>query len=170
VLLEVFTILSATHEGEKMNELDAADNRGYDWRKRSREIKQRDEDTCQRCGKQKYEDGRYNTGIVTHHIVPGRELPKCDARCDLNLVTVCTNCHEAIEGKPAKTQFLQCERPSAGIALDMLSEGRCTAEYIADSLDVPTIYIKKRLAELKRLGLVHDVYRGLYELEESVEG
>jgi len=34
----------------------------------------------------------------------------------------------------------------------------------------PTIYIKKRLAELKRLGLVHDVYRGLYELEESVEG
>jgi len=51
--------------------------------------------------------------------------------------------------------------------LEMLEEGRCTPAYLADELDVTQEYVRGRLAELKRLGLVHDVYRGLYELGDS---
>jgi len=51
--------------------------------------------------------------------------------------------------------------------LDMLDEGRCTPAYIADELDVSQEYVRGRLGELKRLGLVEQVHRGLYELAEQ---
>ena len=51
--------------------------------------------------------------------------------------------------------------------LDMLEEGRCTPSYIADELDVSQEYIRDRLRDLKRLGLVSKVHRGLYEISEE---
>lgn len=53
--------------------------------------------------------------------------------------------------------------------LDLLEEGRGTPAYIADELDVTQEYVRSRLSDLKRLGLVRQVYRGLYELEEAEE-
>jgi len=51
--------------------------------------------------------------------------------------------------------------------LDMLSEGRCTPAYIAEELDVSQEYVRDRLRDLKRLRLVEQVHRGLYELSAS---
>lgn len=51
--------------------------------------------------------------------------------------------------------------------LDMLDQGRCTPAFIAEELDVTQEYVRGRLGELKRLGLVTQVHRGLYELSES---
>lgn len=48
--------------------------------------------------------------------------------------------------------------------LDMLEEGRCTPAYIAEELEVSQEYVRDRLRDLKRLGLVEQVHRGLYEL------
>jgi len=48
--------------------------------------------------------------------------------------------------------------------LDMLEEGRCTPAYIAEELGVTQEYVRDRMRELKRLGLVKKVHRGLYEL------
>jgi len=51
--------------------------------------------------------------------------------------------------------------------LRMLEEGRCTPAFIAAELDVSQEYVRDRLSDLKRLGLVAQVHRGLYELEED---
>lgn len=53
--------------------------------------------------------------------------------------------------------------------LDMLDEGRCTPAYIADELGNSQEYIRGRIGDLKRLGLVEQVHRGLYELAEETE-
>ncbi len=49
--------------------------------------------------------------------------------------------------------------------LQMLEEGRCTPAYIAHELDVSQEYVRGRLGDLQRLGLVRSPYRGLYELD-----
>ena len=54
--------------------------------------------------------------------------------------------------------------------LRMLSDGRCTPAYMADELDVRQEYVRGRLSDLRRLGHVKRVYRGLYELEEERKG
>lgn len=51
--------------------------------------------------------------------------------------------------------------------LDMLEQGRCTPAYIAEELDVSQEYVRGRLGDLHRLGLVEKVHRGLYELAEE---
>lgn len=51
--------------------------------------------------------------------------------------------------------------------LDMLEDGRCTPAFIAETLDVSQEYVRGRLGELKRLGLVEQVHRGLYELNDG---
>jgi len=48
--------------------------------------------------------------------------------------------------------------------LDMLEEGRGTPAYIAERIGKTTPYVRGRIRELKRLGLVEKVHRGLYEL------
>jgi len=53
--------------------------------------------------------------------------------------------------------------------VDMLAEGRCTPAYIAEELDVSQEYVRTRLKELVRLGLIEKVHRGLYELNEDAE-
>lgn len=51
--------------------------------------------------------------------------------------------------------------------LDMLEKGRCTPAFIADELDVTQEYVRSRLGDLKRLGLVEQVYRGLYKISDD---
>lgn len=53
--------------------------------------------------------------------------------------------------------------------LDMLEDGRCTPSYLADELEVSQEYVRDRLGDLKRLGLVEKVHRGLYEISEGDE-
>lgn len=53
--------------------------------------------------------------------------------------------------------------------LDMLADGRCTPAYIAEELGTSQEYIRDRLSDLTRLGLVEKVHRGLYELNEGEE-
>lgn len=51
--------------------------------------------------------------------------------------------------------------------LDMLSEGRCTPNYIADELDLSRQHITNRLRRLEEHGLIKKVHRGLYELVDD---
>ncbi|XGI82756.1 winged helix-turn-helix domain-containing protein [Halorutilales archaeon Cl-col2-1] len=51
--------------------------------------------------------------------------------------------------------------------LDMLSEGRCTPNYIADELDLSRQHITNRLRRLEEHGLIEKVHRGLYELVDD---
>lgn len=51
--------------------------------------------------------------------------------------------------------------------LDMLEDGRCTPAYLAESIDVSQEYVRGRLSDLTRLGLVKKVHRGLYELNSD---
>ncbi|APX98723.1 hypothetical protein BB347_18630 (plasmid) [Natronorubrum daqingense] len=53
--------------------------------------------------------------------------------------------------------------------LDMLEQGRCTPSYLADELDVSQEYVRGRLQDLKRLGLIKKVHRGLYEISEGAD-
>lgn len=56
--------------------------------------------------------------------------------------------------------------------LEMLEEGRCTPAYVAEEIDRSQEYVRERLRELARLGIVDNVHRGLYELadEEREDG
>jgi DNA-binding transcriptional ArsR family regulator len=53
--------------------------------------------------------------------------------------------------------------------LEMLADGRCTPAFIADEIDRSQEYVRERLGELRRLGLVESPYRGLYELAAGQE-
>ena len=51
--------------------------------------------------------------------------------------------------------------------LDKLTEGRCTPSYIASEIDKSAPYVRDRLRDLTRLGLVTKVHRGLYALADE---
>lgn len=51
--------------------------------------------------------------------------------------------------------------------LEVLSEGRGTPGYIAEEIGRAPEYVRNRLRDLVRLGLVNRVHRGLYEIDES---
>jgi len=51
--------------------------------------------------------------------------------------------------------------------LDKLEEGRGTPGYIAEQIGKSQPYVRDRLKDLTRLGLVDKVHRGLYELAEK---
>jgi predicted transcriptional regulator len=51
--------------------------------------------------------------------------------------------------------------------LDVLEEGRGTPAYLAEQIGVTQEYVRERLRELVRLGVVRKVHRGLYELNEG---
>ncbi|WP_423743595.1 hypothetical protein V5735_11190 (plasmid) [Haladaptatus sp. SPP-AMP-3] len=56
-------------------------------------------------------------------------------------------------------------RPTERGILNLLAEGRAIPAYLAQELDVTQEWVKNRLHELTRLGLVRRRYRGLYELD-----
>lgn len=90
-----------------------------------------------------------------------------NARTDLNLVTLCSRCHERMEGRKYKIQFAEIGEIDIAAMLELLEEGRCNPAYMADELDKSQEYIRERLRELKRIGLVKKVYRGLYEIGDD---
>ena len=51
--------------------------------------------------------------------------------------------------------------------LDKLGEGRGTPGYIAEEIGKSKPYVRDRLKDLTRLGLVQKVHRGLYELADA---
>jgi predicted transcriptional regulator len=51
--------------------------------------------------------------------------------------------------------------------LDMLNEGRCTPNYIADELDLSRQHITNRLRRLEEHDIITKVHRGLYELVDD---
>lgn len=70
-----------------------------DWEARRQEVYQRDDYTCQNCGRSGGSQG--NVELHAHHIVP---KSKGGTHKKRNLVTVCKACHDAIHGqRPAPT-------------------------------------------------------------------
>lgn len=51
--------------------------------------------------------------------------------------------------------------------LEMLEEGRCTRQYLAQNLDVTGEYIYQRVDPLIQLGVVEKLHDGFYELNEE---
>lgn len=68
----------------------------------------------------------------------------------------------AVETHVDSEEFTETERGM----LRMLSEGRCTPAYMAEELDVRQEYVRNRLGDLRRLGCVERVHRGLYTLTD----
>lgn len=72
------------------------------WKRKRREILERDHYQCQRClGKYKPEPGRVprlTRARTVHHDIPLRECFAL-ALVDRNLVSLCFRCHEEIEGR-----------------------------------------------------------------------
>lgn len=53
--------------------------------------------------------------------------------------------------------------------IELLDDGRGTPAYLADELDVTQEYVRQRLKELERLGVVRKVHRGLYEIDAKAQ-
>lgn len=145
--------------------LDTPQNRGYEWEKRSCEVKEQTGYTCQRCGDVRGGKGNGYVAIETHHIVKGARLPVADARIDCNLAAVCETCHGWMERQPKKLQFASVGRTDMAQVLAMLEQGRCTAAYIDDIRGIGILNVYAALAKLERLRLAVRLSGSLYELE-----
>lgn len=51
--------------------------------------------------------------------------------------------------------------------LHKLEEGRATPGYLAEELDLTPEYVRGRISDLTRLGLIEKVHHGLYELADN---
>lgn len=78
------------------------------WTKKRKRILQRDHGSCQRCRQQ----GRYRKADTVHHVRHLRDAPEL-ALTDDNLVSLCSECHEAVHPEKHKTKpkgFTNVER------------------------------------------------------------
>lgn len=75
--------------------------------------------------------------MEVHYIVPGKYLPKADARLDPNLVTVCGNCHNHLKGAHVERQFAETDRNEALRVLRVLKESEQTLYALERELDLP---------------------------------
>lgn len=57
--------------------------------------------------------------------------------------------------------------PADRAVLDLLSEGRVTAPFVADETGYSLQYVRDRLSRLVEHGNVEKIYEGLYELVED---
>lgn len=146
-----------------MTELDLPGERGYDWQKLSERVKREADYVCQCCGRPRKSDEWGYIGLVTHHIVKGRHLPKTDARLWVNLVAVCDSCHGRLEGNPYPSQFREVGRELTANVLEMLNEGRVTPGYVSNQLGVGMLEAFGQLEYLCRLQLAMRLYGMLYE-------
>lgn len=73
-------------------------SRGYpdDWHARRRQVYQRDEWTCQNCGRQGGPFG--DVELHCHHVVP---KARGGSHRVSNLVTLCDDCHRAVHNRSA---------------------------------------------------------------------
>ncbi|MFC6720907.1 HNH endonuclease [Natrialbaceae archaeon GCM10025810] len=143
------------------SEYDVPLYRGHDWTKRRNEILERDGEKCQRCGDWNNGEGNY-VDLQAHHIVPGKKLPKDDARIDLNLITVCSSCHGWLEkqGVHTPTQFEEVGREDVSAILEELTENSATASDLCEVSGLSGSDLDDLLNDLRRLNLVEDAEDG----------
>ncbi|MEA1972395.1 MAG: DEAD/DEAH box helicase [Candidatus Cloacimonadota bacterium] len=76
---------------EKKKRWKSKNNYGKDWKKISQEVKERDNNCCQNCGKE-------DQNLDVHHKIPFKQFEnKNDANRLDNLVTLCKSCHKKVE-------------------------------------------------------------------------
>lgn len=142
-------------------ENDVPRYRGHEWTKRSKEILERDGRKCQRCGDWNNGEGNY-VALEVHHIVPGKQLPKEDARIDLNLITVCSSCHGWLEqqGVFVPEQFKEVGREDVATILEELADANATISDLCDSVGASEDHLNDLLDDLRRLKLVEETDDG----------
>lgn len=86
---------------------------GPNWRQQRRKARERDNHTCQYCGKSRTEIGQEPD---VHHITPFRECPDYNTANKLsNLIYLCRGCHNKVEGEHREqAAFLRCRITSGG--------------------------------------------------------
>jgi len=73
---------------------------GKKWKKVRAQALERDNYTCQACGRKESELSR---GLHVHHIIPSRKFDSVEESHELdNLVCLCTSCHPKWEGIPLR--------------------------------------------------------------------
>lgn len=73
---------------------------GPDWKRTRKEVRQRDDSTCQGCGETEDELG-YTLHV--HHIIPFEQFDSVEnANRESNLVSLCASCHSDWEGVPLR--------------------------------------------------------------------
>lgn len=141
---------------------DAPKSREYDWKKRSNEIKERDDYICQRCGRHNGNYEHHPLSMETHHIVPGKYLPKADARVGLNLVTVCGTCHSWLEGAHVGYQLAETGRDEALRVLTSLEGRGHSVRSISRELELSEKRVQSVLSQLERMNCVTSVGNARY--------
>lgn len=89
----VLSTSDAVHHAPYREFLSCVEMRDYpdDWERKARAIRQRDNHTCQGCGK----DGDDAESLQVHHIVP---LGAGGSNVKSNLITLCNECHGRVHG------------------------------------------------------------------------
>ena len=76
---------------------NSSSNRGKGWKRIRKQVRKRDNNTCQHCGITKYDIGKE---LDVHHIIPYRKFDNSDEANDFdNLITLCPSCHHREEHK-----------------------------------------------------------------------
>ncbi|MDG5761534.1 HNH endonuclease [Natronococcus sp. A-GB1] len=130
---------------------DVPKARGSDWTKRATEVRTRDNNVCQRCGDHNGNYEYYPLSMAVHHIVPGKYLPKADARLDLNLVTGYGTCHTRLEGAHVERQFAETDRHEALRVLRVLKERGQTVYALERELEIPEERLRSLVSQLERM-------------------
>lgn len=79
-----------------------------DWDKRRRKVYRRDRYRCQQCSVRGGRNG--NAELHAHHIRP---LSRGGSNNYSNLITLCSNCHSAVHGRPVGTAAFKKSKPLA---------------------------------------------------------
>ena len=149
----------------QMNELDLPASRRYDWEKRANEIRERDEEVCQRCRNHNGNYEYYPLTMEVHHIVPGKLLPKSAARVGLNLVTVCGTCHENLEGSHVEHQLAETGREDALSILNLLKNRQRSVTSISCETGLSEDRVRVLVTQLESMNCVtnskQDFYRAV---------
>lgn len=145
------------------NDFDVPASRGYDWEKRAKEIKERDEGVCQRCGDHNGNYEYFPVSMEVHHIVPGKYLPKSDARVGLNLVTVCSTCHGRLEGSHVERQLAETGRDNALQILNLLKSRRQNMSSVSRKVEFSEDSVRILVDQLKSMNCVTNPEQEFYE-------
>lgn len=87
---------------------DTCYKRGENWVAMRREVRKRDNYTCQSCGKTEKEIGKR---LDVHHIKPYRLFDNCDqANTITNLISLCSHCHHVLDANLIKLEKQQIKQ------------------------------------------------------------
>lgn len=145
------------------NNFDVPASRGYDWEKRSKEIKERDEGICQKCGNHNGNYEYYPLSMEVHHIVAGKYLPKSGARVDLNLVTLCGTCHGNLEGTHVERQLAETGRNDALQILNLLKDRQRRVPSISRKTELSEDRVRVLVDHLHSMNCIINSEREFYK-------